>query len=377
MLEVKRVENGQDLERFLRFPWQIYRQDPYWVPPYLSQQRKRLDPARNPFFQHASQQLFLAGQNGRTAGTIAAIINHQNNQQLGERTGFFGFFESVDHAETAAALVEAAAGWLREQGMERIRGPVNGALTDEVGVLISGHQTRPAMWEGHTPAYYQSLLEDLGFQKFDDVLAYELTYRQLEYNLKNLPARFLRVAQIARSKEDLNIRSTDRRRWDEDVLIVHQLYNTAFRTIEGHNDMSLEKFKSLAASVKPFLDMDLVQIAEVDGTPAGFAVALLDINEALRHFNGEISYWGALKFRWHLKRIRTVCFKLLGVLPEYRGRGIEAALMMETGKQIVKKRYDRLEASLASEKNRVVNRLIQRMGGRVYRRYRIYERALH
>ena len=376
MLEVRPVENREDLERFLRFPWQIYRDDPYWVPPYLSDLRKRLDPARNPFFQYASHKLFLATQNGQIAGTIAAIINRQNNRQLGERTGFFGFFESINDPKTAATLIGTAADWLRQENMERMRGPVNGALTDEVGVLISGHQSRPTMWEGHTPAYYQYLLEDLGFQKFDDVFAYELTYRQLDHSLKNLPARFLRVARMAGSNNNLTIRSTDRQHWDEDVLKVHHLYNTAFRTISGHNDMSLEKFKSLAASVRPFVDMDLVQIAEIDGRPAGFAVGLLDVNEVLKHFNGEISLWGALKFRWHLKRVRTVCFKMLGILPEHRGRGIEAALMLEIGKQMVRKRYHRLEASLASEKNLPVNRLIQRMGARLYRHYRIYERPL-
>jgi len=375
-VEIVPVQNQRRRERFVRFPWQIYKDDPNWVPPLISQLAKRLNVKRNPFFQYAARELFLASRDGKVVGTIAAIVNHQHNKQSGEQTGFFGFFESIDDQNVAEALITAAGGWLKNQGMDLMRGPINGAPTDEVGILLEGHHRRPAMWEGHTPPYYQRLIENLGFQKYDDVFAYEVSYDQFGRNLNNLPPKLLRVAEKARSRTNVHIRRLDMRQWDAYVAKAYYIYNTAFRSIEGHIDMSLEKFKSMAESVRPILDPNLALLAEVDGQAAGFVVVLPDINEALQHFNGHISPWGMIKLRWHIKRIHTACFKLLGVLPEFRGRGLEAVLGLEIANQLVKNKYERVEMSLASEKNTAINRILRRLGGQVYRRYRIYERPL-
>jgi GNAT superfamily N-acetyltransferase len=376
LVEITPVESPDTLEHFLRFPWKIYEHDPYWVPPYVSQIKKRLDSNRNPFFQYASRKLFVGYSDGQVVGTIAAIVNDLHNRQLNEKTGFFGFFESINDDVVAESLVNAAASWLRQRGMNSMRGPINGAPTDEVGVLIDGHKTRPSMWEGHSPPYYQTLLENLGFQKYDDVFAYEITYQHINYNLNNLPGKLFRAAAHARADPKLVIRKTNRRYFDRDVIKVHDLYNTTFRTIPGHIDMSLDKFQSSVDSVRPFLDLDLILIAEYNDQPIGFAVVMPDINEVLQHFNGYISPLSIVKFQFYLKRIRTACFKLLGVLPEYRGRGIEALFAIELAKQLVSKKYKRLEISLAAEKNIPMNRIIRRMGGKVYRWYRIYERQL-
>jgi GNAT superfamily N-acetyltransferase len=376
MIQIESVDTPRQLEHFLRFPWQVYRHDPYWVPPYLSQLRKRLDIQRNPFFSYADRQLFCACQGGKLVGTIAAILNHQHNRQLRERTGFFGFFEAVNDPQVACALTEAAAAWLASRGADCLRGPVNGAPTDEVGVLIYGHDSRPAMWEGHTPPYYQGLLEAQGFEKFDDVFAYEITYQELGNTLNGLPQKLLRVATNGHADPQLTVRPTDKRNWSRDILDVHHLYNTAFRSIPGHTDMGLEKFQQMVNSSKALMDLDLAMIAKVGDTPVGFAITLPDINEVLCHFDGQVSRWEMIKFYWYKCRIRTACFKLLGVLPEYRGRGIEARLMYEMAQRVVKKKYTRMEISLASEKNTAMNRIIRRMGGRVYRTYRIYERSI-
>ncbi len=376
MIQVRSVATQSDRQRFIRFPWQIYRGNPYWVPPLISQLEKRLDENRNPFFDYAEQALFLAYKDEDLVGTIAAIINHHLNQQLSQRTGFFGFFETIDDPAIAEALITVAASWLKQQGMKLIRGPVNGAPTDEVGVLLVGHDRRPAMWEAHTPAYYQRLIENLGFQKYDDVFAYELTYDQLGRDLSSLTPKLWRVADKARTRKNVSIRRMNPRQWEVEVAQVHYIYNTAFRSIAGHIDMSLAKFKSLADSVRPFLDPDLVLMAEVDGRAVGFAVVLPDINEVLCHFDGHISPVGWIKLRWHITRIRTACFKLIGVLPEFRAWGLEALMIVEIAKQLIKKKYERVEMSLASEKNVAINRLLRHLGGQVYRQYRIYERPL-
>ncbi len=260
--------------------------------------------------------------------------------------------------------------------MEVIRGPVNGAPTDEIGVLIAGHNSRPAMWEGHNPAYYRSLLESQGFEKYDDVFAYEIDYQQFGCSLDGLPEKLVRVANKSQAHPQLVIRRIDKQDWSQELAYVQSIYNVAFRTIAGHTDISLDKFMEASNAIKPLMDMDFALIAWLDEVPVGFALALPDINEPMSHFNGEINRWQAVMFYYYLKRTRTVCFKLLGVLPEYRGCGIEASLIYEIAKRAVKKKYNRMEISLASEKNTAMNRIIQRMGGRIYRQYRIYERRI-
>jgi GNAT superfamily N-acetyltransferase len=232
------------------------------------------------------------------------------------------------------------------------------------------------MWEGHNPPYYQRLIEALNFNKFDDVFAYEITYDQLGCNLANASHKLQHVALTSNLDTSIRIRQVDMKRWDDEIIALHYLYNTAFRTIDGHNDMSLEKFNQMAKSVRRFLVPSLAQIAEHNGHPVGFAVALPDLNEALQRFNGSISRLGSIRLLWHVRRIRTACFKLLGVLPEYRSRGLEARLIMEVARQMVRRKYYRMEISLASEKNQDSTRIIQRLGGQVYRQYRIYEREI-
>lgn len=374
---VQPVATPEDLQRFVRFPWRIYAHDPYWVPPLISEIVKRLDTQRNPFWAYAERELFLARRNGELVGTIAAIINHQHNRQFNDRTGFFGFFEAVNDQQVAEALIAAASNWLRERGMNLIRGPVNGAPTDEVGVQIAGHDRRPSIWEGHTAPYYRELIERLGFRKYDDYFAYEIWLKDLNWDLRNLPPKVWHVAEKVQSQTGVKVRKIDMRQWDAEVARVHYLYNEGFRTIPGHVDMSLEKFASMAASLRPFLDPDLVVIAEVDGKPVGFAVALMDLNEALWHFrSGKLYPWDLIRLKWYMGRIRTACGKMLGILPEYRARGLEVLLGLELGQHILKKGYERVDISLLQEKNTMINRIVQRVGAKVYQHYRVYEKPL-
>lgn len=374
---VQPVATPEDLQRFVRFPWRIYAHDLYWVPPLISEIVKRLDTQRNPFWAYAERELFLARRNGELVGTIAAIINHQHNRQFNERTGFFGFFEAVNDQQVAEALIAAASNWLRERGMNLIRGPVNGAPTDEVGVQIAGHDRRPSIWEGHTAPYYRELIERLGFRKYDDYFAYEIWLKDLNWDLRNLPPKVWHVAEKVQSQTGVKVRKIDMRQWDAEVARVHYLYNEGFRTIPGHVDMSLEKFASMAASLRPFLDPDLVVIAEVDGKPVGFAVALMDLNEALWHFrSGKLYPWDLIRLKWYMGRIRTACGKMLGILPEYRARGLEVLLGLELGQHILKKGYERVDISLLQEKNTMINRIVQRVGAKVYQHYRVYEKPL-
>lgn len=375
-IRIQPVVTENHLQEFIRLPWRIYAGDPNWVPPLISQMQKRLDVKRNPFFKHARRELFLAYRGQTVVGSVAAIDNEWHNEQLGERIGFFGFFESIDDVQVSELLLDAAAGWLRERGLKLMRGPFNGAPTDEAGVLISGRRRRPVMWTGHTPPYYQRLFEMLGFRKYDDLFAYEATHEQLKGFLDNLPPKLWNVAQRGLERNNAVLRQMDTNRWDEEVATAHALYNVAFRSIEGHIDMSQEKFMEMADAFRYLLDPRLALVVEVDGKAVGFAVALKDINEVLRRYNGRVYGLGKITFSWRLKRVQTVSVKLLGVLPEFRTRGLESVLMLELLRQVVENKYELVDMSLASEKNDSINRILQRMGADIYRRYRIYERLI-
>ncbi len=376
-VKVQPVATEEDLNRFVRFPWRIYANDRYWVPSLISEIEKRLDTQRNPFWEYAERDLFLARRNGEVVGTVAAIVNHQYNQQLDDQTGFFGFFETINDEQVAEALIAAAADWLRERGKDLMRGPINGAPTDEVGVQIAGYDRRPSIWEGHTPPYYRQLIESLDFRKYDDYFAYEIWFKDLDWDLRNAPAKIWRVAEKVRGKTGVTIRKIDMTQWDSEVAKVHYLYNVAFRTIPGHIDMSLEKFSSMAASLRPFLDPNLIVIAEVDGEPVGFAVALMDVNEALWYFRrGKFYPWDLIRLKWRMGRIRTACGKMVGVLPEYRACGLEVLLGLEVVQHCLEEGYERIELSLLQEKNTMINRIIQRVGAQVYLVYRVYEKPI-
>jgi GNAT superfamily N-acetyltransferase len=221
------------------------------------------------------------------------------------------------------------------------------------------------------------LIERLGFRKYDDYFAYEIWFKDIDWDLRNLPSKVWHVAEKVRNKTGTTVRAIDMSQWDAEVAKVHYLYNAGFRTIPGHTDMSLEKFASMAASLRPFLDPDLVVIAEVDGEPVGFAVGLMDLNEALCHFrSGKLYPWDLIRLKWDMGRIRTACGKMLGVLPEYRARGLEVLLGLELGQHILEKGYERVDLSLLQETNTMINRIIQRVGAKVYQHYRVYEKPL-
>jgi len=221
------------------------------------------------------------------------------------------------------------------------------------------------------------LIERLGFRKYDDYFAYEIWFKDIDWDLRNLPSKVWHVAEKVHSQTGVNVRKIDMNQWDSEVAKVHYLYNAGFRTIPGHVDMSLEKFASMAASLRPFLDPDLVVIAEVDGEPVGFAVGLMDLNEALCHFrSGKLYPWDLIRLKWYMGRIRTACGKMLGILPEYRARGLEVLLGLELGQHILEKGYERVDLSLLQEKNTMINRIIQRVGAKVYQHYRVYEKPL-
>ena len=373
---IRPVRNEKDRMQFILFPWRVYADDPYWVPPLISERKEFFDPARNPFYEHADVQLFLAEQDGEVVGTISAHINYRHNEFHGEKAGFFGFFECIEDYEVAQALLDTACNWVAERGMELIRGPMNFSTNEECGLLVEGFDSRPVVLMTYNPRYYVDFIERAGFTKAKDLYAYIIDTGIIEGNIQNLPRKVLKAAEAARRNPRIVVRNLNMRDFDREVERAWKVYNSAWSKNWGFVPMTRKEFEHMAYGLKPFLDPDLIFAAEADGEPVGVSVTLPDLNIPLHKMNGRLFPFGWIKFLWYKRKIDTARFFMMGVIEEYRTRGIDAIFYLETAKAMLRKGYVRCEMSWILEDNTMMNRIIRRLGGRVYKVYRIYEKKL-
>jgi hypothetical protein len=376
-LTVKPIRTKKDLEKFIHFPWTIYHSDKNWVPPLLADRISKLDIDKNPFWQTAEREIWLAEKDCKPAGTIAAIFNHRRNEKLKDDVGMFGFFESIDDPTVARGLVDAATFWLKDRKLKKIRGPYNPSETDEVGILVEGFDTRPAILEAHTPSYYPALLESAGLIKFQEIVArMRLRPPELRDLAEALPEKFIKVARLVKKRPDLVIRPVDMKHWDSEIHLACDIYNQALSTLPEYIPLSQDEFREFANSFKSIMDPNLGRLATVNGKPVGFALALPDFNQALQHVNGKLDLPGLLKLMWFSRRLDRVSFKILVMIPEFIGSGIETLLTLEICEEIIKKGYKEVDMSLTGDENEKSNRYQENLGMQVYRRYRIYEKDL-
>lgn len=372
-VQVKRVTNRHELLTFVRFPWRVYRKDRNWVPPLISAQLKRLDARTNPFLSHTQVELFIAYRRNKPVGTIAAFVDQRSNEHLGEKMGGFGFFETIEDYEVAQRLLDAACQMVRSWGMTGIRGPTNFSDLDEPGVLIAGADCPPAMLEAHTPSYYQTFLERYGLQKYRDSYAWRVDLVKLGPNLEAIPPEILRIFTAASEKGWVRIRKVRLDDWENEVALVHELFNVTLQHLPEYVPISASEFRRFADPMRQLIDPDLALFAEAEGRTIGFLVAIPDFNRVLWHLNGRLSPFGWLKLWWYSHRIDVISFKLLGVLEEYRHRGIDVLMYLEAVRAAIRKGYRWLEGSLTSENNPTVVRLAERLGAERYKHYRLYQ----
>ena len=372
VVEIRPVTTRSERRRFIRVPWAIYPgRFPAWVPPLLMEERKRIDPRHNPFFGHGYVELFLAYRDGRPVGRIAAIENTLHNDFHQERIGFFGMFEAADDQEVADALLDRAAGWVRERGLSALRGPVNFSTNEECGLLVSNFEDPPCILMTYNPPYYQRLLEDWGLSKIKDLLAYELN--QDHFELK----RFDRLERLLRrSKRNLRVRSLRMDRFAEEVALIRELYNAAWERNWGFVPMTDAEVDHMAKQLKPIVDPELALIGEVDGEPVGFALSLPDVNQAIRHVNGRLFPIGIFKLLWHLRRVRRLRVITLGIKAEHRRSGLDALFYLETFRRAIHRGIRMGESSWILEDNHLMRQANERTGFQVYKTYRLYEKPL-
>jgi hypothetical protein len=374
-IAIEPVTTKKGATDFIKFGFKLYKDDPCWVPPFIEERLGYFDTAKNPLWQHARYQLYVARRNGEIVGTIGGVVNDNHNKVHNELAGGWGFFESIDDEEVACALIQAAEDWCRLQGMTCIRGPLNFSTNDEVGLLIDGFDTPPMVMMTHNPPYYPRLVEGCGYVKAMDLYAW---IWDIEKGLAEAPEKLYRVASKAMEKQGLRVRSIDWNRFDHEVELIKAAYNSAWQKNWGFVPMTDAEIDHLAKTLRPMADPNLILIAETaDGKPAGVSIALPDLHQALKASGGGRMYpFGILRFLWHRRHINQVRLLIMGMMEEYRGRGADAIFYLESAKQALRGGYKRLEGSWILESNVMMNQIIERLGGVRYKTYRIYEKAL-
>jgi GNAT superfamily N-acetyltransferase len=372
-VEVRPVAGKRDLERFVRLPFELYRNEPRWVAPLLTDVRKRLDRAKNPFFRHAEAEYFLAWRAGRPVGRISAQVDRNLNEHQGNDWGLWGFFESEDDADTAQALLAAAETWLRERGRDRMVGPMDFTTNDECGLLIEGHD-RPAIilatWQH---PYYQGLIEGAGLHKAMDLLMWSL---HISDRAKVHPAIWAAAGKVE-SEHGIVCRPMRKRDLDAEVTAFLEVYNAAWEKNWGAVPLTAEEAHHYAIDLKPVLDENWAMIAERKdtGEVVGAALTLPDFNQVLSHLNGRLLPIGWVKALYWKRKIDSVRVFALGVKPEYQHTGVAARFYQMHFESASRTPQKQGEMGWILEVNEPMNRAMEGMGGEVVRRFRLYERV--
>jgi GNAT superfamily N-acetyltransferase len=366
---VSPVRGRRDLSAFIAFPYELHRRDRLWTAPLRRDVRVLLSREKNPFFEHAEAGYFLAWREGRVAGRIAAIHNRLHNEFHRDRVGFFGFFECVDDASVAAALFDAAAEWLRPRGLDAMRGPASFSTNDEAGLLVDGFQTPPVILMSYNPPYYVRLVEGAGFTRARDLLAYQSTHDRL-------PERLVKGADLLQRRYGITTRPLDMRRFPQEVDLVKRLYNQAWERNWSFVPMTDREIDHLAGQLKPIVVPELVAFAERAGETIGFAAAIPDLNVGLRANPSGRFFPGILKVLWAARRTTRIRVLLLGTVPDWRGRGVDALLCKHIWEEGTAKGYNWAEGGWILEDNHAMRNGLEHIGFEAYKTYRLYDRSL-
>ncbi len=374
-LRVRAARTRRDLKRFINLPYRLHARDPVWVPPLRRDVELLLSRSRNPFFEHAEAEYFLAERNGEVVGRVAAISNRLHNETHGDRVGFFGFFESIDDQATANVLIETAAAWCRERSHDVLRGPASFSVNDECGLLVQGFECPPTLMMPHNPRYYVDLIERAGFTKAKDLWVYQ---GGSEEHYVPVPERLARGTELIRQRQGITLRALNLKDFQGEVERIKELYNAAWEKNWGFVPMTDHEIDHLAEQFKPVVISEMVPMAEKDGKLIGFGIALPDLNVVFRRHRSGRLFPMILDLLWSLKmkRIRRARILLLGVEPEYRGKGIDAMLYHWIWTKSAERKIYWGEAGWILEDNPAMNAGLEKMTFRVYKTYRLYDKQI-
>ena len=376
-VEVVTCQTAAERRQFIEFQWQIYKGDPYWVPPIISERVAFYDKTKNPFFEHSEIQMFMAKRGGEIVGTIAAIQNNRHNETWNEKTAFFGGFETIDDEAVATQLFDTVTAWARERGFNRLRGPATLSIYDECGLLVDGFDDEPKPLMTYNPRYYQGLLERYGFYKAMDLLAW---WGDTDKCKEAVKGKWARVVQLAEKRARFTVRPMNFKDIDNEVEKVKKVFRRAWEKNWGNVPLTDHELEHVYHQLKQFADPDLIQMAvDKNGELIGFALSLPNVNRPLHMAYPSPNtpeWWSTFKFLWHWKvrkQVNSMRFVLLGVLPEHRMGGVDAVMIIKTFETMIKKNYIGGECGWVLETNDAMNRIVAEGSLTVYKTYRLYD----
>jgi GNAT superfamily N-acetyltransferase len=372
---IRPVRTRRELKRFVKVPFQLHRDSPQWVAPLIFERMEFLDRERNPYFEHAEAEYFLAERDGEPVGRITAQIDQRWDEFQGGRDGMFGFFETVEDSEVAGALFGAAEEWLRSRGRERILGPMDFTTNDELGILIEGYELRPMILQPWHPPYYRELIDGLGYGKAMDLLMWFLALGELKQGDQFAP-EIHDAAKKALRDEGVVIRNMRKRDMANEVRRFTEVYNEAWGENWGFVPITDAEVEFQAKNLKQVLDQNWAYMAEKDGEVVGAALTLPDVNQVLAKLNGRLLPFGWLRFLLGKRKIDRVRVLALGVKHDFRHSGVAAGLYLKHLETASPDGVPAGETGWILETNEPMNRAMEGMGGEVVKRYRLYEKAL-
>ncbi len=373
-IEILEVVSESDKRKFIEFPYNFYSGDRNWVEPLRFDVKNNLDTKKNPFYQHSKLKLWLAFKNGEIAGRIAGIINDNHNNFHKDKVGFFGFYECINDKEVSRMLFDKAAEFVKSNGMDTLRGPMNPSTNDECGLLIDGFDIPPVMLTTYNPKYYSELIENYGFTKAKDLLAFWINKDVI--NNEKMMNKLDRVSEMVIKKENLKTRNVNLKDFNNEVQKVWEVYNNSWEENWGFVPMTEDEFNHIAANLKLAVDPDYVEFAEINGETVGFSLALPDVNQAIKGLNGKLLPFGFIKFLLNKKKINQLRVIIMGVKKEYHRKGIDAVFYRNIIRAGNRKGIRGAEISWILEDNFAMKQTTEKLGGEVYKTYRIYDKAI-
>lgn len=359
----------KDIKAFLKFAFQVYKDDPNWVPPLFMDKMKILSKSKNPFFHGTSDiDLFMAYRGNKPVGRIAAIRNDIHNETHNENIGFFGFFECYNDQEAANKLLDTAKEWLKAHNFDAMRGPTSPTSNEEYGCLLDGFDDSPRLLMSYNPKYYNDLFDNYGLKKVKDLFAYNIQNSEMKKNEK-----IKRVSELVTKRYGVKIRSINMKKFKDELEIFKSIWNQTWVANWGFMPMSEEEIEAAAKDMKPLINPDLVFFAEIKDKVIGVVLAMPDYNEIFKSMKGKLFPFQFLKLYTQKKKITWARVIALGVIPEYQKKGIDGALYYECMLRAAKHGILQGEASWILEDNLMMNRGAETMQGKIYKKYRVYE----
>ena len=370
-MEIIQVNNPKELKAFIDLPYSLYKNDPVWVAPLRSEQAGQYVPEKNPMLNHCTYALFLAQKDGKIVGRISAFIDHLAVDHWKQPVGLFGSFESINDAEVAKGLLDAAKNWLLGKGMTSMRGPWSFA-SQEWGLVVDGFEPSPVIMAPYNPPYYNELLLAYGLKKVEDLKVYVIDANE-GYTF---PERYLTLTELVKKRYGVTVREVDMKNLEKDVLTITELANESISDNWGFYPVTAEEAAAMARDLKQIVNPKGLLIAESrDGKPIGFAMTLPDINKIIKGLDGRLLPFGWLKLLVQLPKLNQFRMWALGVVPEYQGKAIDTLLYRATYDNLFNDKL-RLEINYVLEDNDRMNNALYKLGVKDLRRYRVYEMGI-